>query len=82
MLEVRISRWAELDESGKKRVLSRPNLKNSADLPEQVGTIIKAVRNTGDKALKFYSQKFDNVDSNEIALSDASQQQLLLKVDR
>ncbi len=80
MLEVRISRWAELDESGKKRVLSRPNLKNSADLPEQVGTIIKAVRNTGDKALKFYSQKFDNVDSNEIALSDASQQLLLLKL--
>jgi len=34
MLEVRISRWAELDESGKKRVLSRPNLKNSADLPQ------------------------------------------------
>lgn len=80
MLEVRISRWAELDESGKKRVLSRPTLKNSADLPEQVSTIIKAVRNTGDKALKFYSQKFDNVDSNDLVLSIEQQEQLLQKL--
>ena len=80
MLEVRISRWAELDESGKRRVLSRPNLKNSADLPEQVSTIIKAVRNTGDKALKFYSQKFDNVDTNDLELTVATQQLLLDKL--
>ena len=61
MLEIRITRWAELDEAGKNRALNRPKLKNAEELPEQVAGIIKAVRNTGDKALKFYSQKFDNV---------------------
>ncbi len=61
-------------------MLARPKLKNADDLPEQVRTIIKAVRNTGDKALKFYSQKFDNVDNNELQLSLVQQQLLLGKL--
>ncbi len=80
MLEVRISVWAELDEDGKKRLLARPKLKNADDLPEQVCSIIKAVRNTGDKALRFYSQKFDAVDSNDLVLSKELQQQQLTKL--
>lgn len=77
MLEVRVSVWAELDTDGKKRVLARPKLKNSDELPEQVTSIIKAVRNTGDKALRFYSQKFDAIDSNDLVLSAEAQQLLL-----
>ena len=80
MLEVRVSVWAELDDDGKNRLLARPKLKNAADLPEQVAAIIKAVRNTGDKALRFYSQKFDAVDSNDLVLSKALQQQQLAKL--
>ena len=52
MLEIRITRWADLDDAGRNRALSRPKLKNAEELPEQVAAIIKAVRNTGDKALK------------------------------
>lgn len=80
MLEVRISVWSELDNDGKKRLLARPKLKNADDLPEQVAAIIKAVRNTGDKALRFYSQKFDAVDSNDLVLSKAFQLQQLAKL--
>ncbi|MBU1437323.1 MAG: histidinol dehydrogenase [Gammaproteobacteria bacterium] len=75
-----MSVWAELDNDGKKRLLARPKLKNAEDLPDQVSSIIKAVRNTGDKALRFYSQKFDAVDSNDLVLSQQLQQQQLAKL--
>lgn len=80
MLEIRISRWSELDSSGQQKVLSRPKLKSNEELPDQVSSIIKAVRNTGDKALKFYSQKFDNVDQNELVVNLVQQQLLLGKL--
>lgn len=80
MLEIRISVWDQLDDEGQRNVLRRPKLKNAEDLPSQVASIIKAVRNTGDKALKFYSQKFDAVDSNELLLSPILQQLLLGKL--
>ncbi len=80
MLEIRIDRWQELDEASRQKVLARPRLKSSEELPEQVAAIIKAVRNTGDKALKFYSQKFDNIDQNDLQLSLVQQQLLLGKL--
>lgn len=80
MLEIRIDRWQELDEVSRQKVLARPRLKSSEELPEQVAAIIKAVRNTGDKALKFYSQKFDNIDQNDLQLSLVQQQLLLGKL--
>ncbi|MFC0050298.1 histidinol dehydrogenase, partial [Rheinheimera tilapiae] len=80
MLEIRITRWADLDDAGRNRALSRPKLKNAEELPEQVASIIKAVRNTGDKALKFYSQKFDSIDNNALELSIVQQQLLLGKL--
>lgn len=80
MLGIRINRWFELDNAAKQKVLNRPNPKSNADLPEQVAAIIKAVRNTGDKALKFYSQKFDNIDTNEVVLSLPLQQLAVYKL--
>lgn len=80
MLGIRINRWFELDETAKQKVLSRPNPKNNADLPQEVAAVIKAVRNTGDKALKFYTQKFDNIDTNELVLSLTHQQQAIFKL--
>ena len=80
MLKVSISNWSELDDKAQQALLLRPKLKNAADLPAEVATIIKAVRNTGDKALRFYSQKFDGVDNNDLRLSQEMQLQLLDKL--
>lgn len=80
MLDIKISRWSDLDGPAQLKLLSRPQLKSSAELPEQVSSIIKAVRNTGDKALKFYSQKFDNIDQNDLVLNLVQQQLLLGKL--
>ena len=80
MLGIRINRWFELDDTAKQKVLNRPNPKNNAELPDQVTAVIKAVRNTGDKALKFYTQKFDNIDTNELVLTLSHQQQAIFKL--
>ncbi len=80
MLGIRINRWFELDNAAKQKVLNRPNPKSNADLPQEVAAVIKAVRNTGDKALKFYSQKFDNIDTNEVVLSLPLQQLAVYKL--
>lgn len=80
MLEIKISDWQQLDPTARSSLLQRPKLKNADDLPSQVAAIIKAVRNTGDIALKFYSQKFDAMDSNDLVLSIPMQQLLLGKL--
>lgn len=80
MLGIRINRWFELDDAAKQKVLNRPNPKSNAELPEQVSAVIKAVRNTGDKALKFYTQKFDTIDTNELVLTLPMQQLAIYKL--
>jgi len=80
MLKVSISNWSELDYKAQQALLLRPKLKNAAELPAEVASIIKAVRNTGDKALRFYSQKFDGLDQNDLVLSQAMQLELLNKL--
>lgn len=80
MLGIRINRWFELDDAAKHKVLNRPNPKSNAELPEQVSAVIKAVRNTGDKALKFYTQKFDTIDTNELVLTLPMQQLAIYKL--
>jgi histidinol dehydrogenase len=80
MLKVLISNWSELDNKAQQALLLRPKLKNAAELPAEVASIIKAVRNTGDKALRFYSQKFDGLDNNDLVLSQPAQLELLNKL--
>lgn len=80
MLDIFIRRWTDGDDLARQKLLNRPVPKNSADLPEQVAQVIKAVRNTGDTALKFYTQKFDNLDRNDLELSIELQQSLLTKL--
>jgi len=80
MLDIFIRRWADGDDLARQKLLNRPVPKNSADLPEQVAQVIKAVRNTGDTALKFFTQKFDNLDRNDLELSIELQQNLLTKL--
>jgi histidinol dehydrogenase len=80
MLDIRVRVWDDLDATAQLKALARPELKTDAELPEQVSTIIKAVQKTGDKALRFYSQKFDNSPDNAIVLSadDIAQRLALL----
>lgn len=80
MLDIFIRRWTDGDDLARQKLLNRPVPKNSADLPEQVAQVIKAVRNTGDTALKFFTQKFDNLDRNDLELSIELQQNLLTKL--
>lgn len=80
MLKIEISNWSELDNKAQQVLLLRPKLKNATELPAEVASIIKAVRNTGDKALRFYSQKFDGLDNNDLVLSQAAQLELLNKL--
>lgn len=80
MLKIEVSNWSNLDNKAQQALLLRPKLKNATELPAEVASIIKAVRNTGDKALRFYSQKFDGIDQNELVLSQAVQLELLSKL--
>lgn len=72
--------WASLSESGQQAALARPALADSASLSAQVMEIIQKVRTNGDAALAAYSQQFDGLDSNPIALSSMVKQAQLAKL--
>ncbi|MEO3878632.1 histidinol dehydrogenase [Rheinheimera fenheensis] len=72
--------WASLSESGQQAALARPALADSASLSAQVMEIIRNVRANGDAALGAYSQQFDGLDSNPIALSSMVKQAQLAKL--
>ena len=56
-----ISEWKSLCE--------RP-LQNQENLSEQVKSVFDEVKNNGDKALKFFTEKFDNVILNDLKVSE------------
>ena len=56
-----ISEWKSLCE--------RP-LQNRENLAEQVKSVFDEVKNNGDKALKFYTEKFDKVDLNDLKVAE------------
>ena len=76
----RVIDWASLSESGQQAALARPALADSASLSAQVAEIIRNVRANGDAALGAYSQQFDGLDSNPIALSSMVKQAQLAKL--
>ena len=53
-----------------KSLCERP-LQNRENLAEQVKSVFDEVKNNGDKALKFYTEKFDNVDLNDLKVSES-----------
>ena len=57
-----ISEWQSLCE--------RP-LQNQENLSEQVKSVFDEVKNNGDKALKFFTEKFDKVDLNDLKVSES-----------
>lgn len=56
-----ISEWKSLCE--------RP-LQNQENLSEQVKSVFDEVKNNGDKALKFFTERFDNVILNDLKVSE------------
>ena len=69
--------WSQLDQAGQQAALARPALPDSASLAPKVREIIAAVRAEGDAALRRFSQQFDQLTDNPLALSASLQQQLL-----
>ncbi len=52
-----------------KSLCERP-LQNQENLSEQVKSVFDEVKNNGDKALKFFTKKFDNVILNDLKVSE------------
>lgn len=76
----RVINWASLSKSEQQAALARPALADSASLSTQVAEIIRNVRANGDAALRAYSQQFDGLDSNPLALSSKEKQAQLAKL--
>ncbi len=72
--------WASLSDVEQQAALARPALADSASLSTQVAEIIRNVRANGDAALQTYSQQFDGLDSNPLALSAQEKQAQLAKL--
>lgn len=52
-----------------KNLLARPSI-NTEQLTQEVNSILNEVRHNGDKALTYYSKKFDNVELGSIMASE------------
>lgn len=72
--------WASLSAAEQQAALARPELADSASLSTQVAEIIHSVRADGDAALRSYSQQFDGLDNNPLALCAAVKQAQLAKL--
>lgn len=72
--------WATLSDAQQQAALARPELADSASLSTQVAEIIRSVRADGDAALRSYSQQFDGLHNNPLALSEAAKQAQLAKL--
>jgi histidinol dehydrogenase len=69
--------WATLSDAEQSAALARPQLDDAASLAQQVSTIIAAVRQQGDAALRSYSEQFDGLTDNTLCLDAGKKQQLL-----
>ncbi|GAB1111917.1 MAG: histidinol dehydrogenase [Shewanella algae] len=63
--------WDKLSESEQAAALQRSSLVSSKALEQSVSEIIEAVAAKGDQALREYSERFDNIPLENIALSQA-----------
>jgi histidinol dehydrogenase len=66
---MRILDWNELSEPERRAALSRPTFESRADIAVVVQEIIHAVRRDGDAALRGYTERFDGVELETLAVS-------------
>lgn len=72
--------WSQLSNEQRAKILSRPIMSNKSELTDAVQSIIRQVQQSGDQALIELTQRFDNVELEQLALPEALQQFSLLKL--
>jgi histidinol dehydrogenase len=68
---MRILDWETLDESGRRGALTRPQFDVETHVRALVGEVIERVRREGDAALRAFTERFDRVWLDELAVSPA-----------
>lgn len=63
--------WSSLSDKERAQALKRPAQKDSAKLFEAVRSILEAVRARGDQALREFTQRFDGVSLDSLAVEQA-----------
>src|SRR5581483_2930251 len=66
---MRIFEWNELSETDRRAVLARPSQERRADIAAVALEIVNAVRQNGDAALRSYTERFDGVRLDDLAVS-------------
>src|SRR5882757_696335 len=68
---MRILEWDKLTERERRAALARPSLESRADIAAVALEVINAVRQQGDVALRNYTERFDGVKLDTLAVSRA-----------
>jgi len=66
---IAINKWVDLDDREQDALLQRPALANDAGIRGQVKSILKAVRNEGDAALRRLTEEFDGARIDSMRVS-------------
>jgi histidinol dehydrogenase len=68
---MRILEWDKLADRERRAALARPSLESRADIAAVALEVINAVRQRGDAALRSYTERFDGVKLDSLAVSQA-----------
>ena len=74
--------WSTLDEAARAALLRRPAQRDAAGLAGRVAAIVADVRRRGDAALREYTQKFDGVALESLAVTAAEFEQATAALTR
>ena len=74
--------WSTLDEAARAALLRRPAQRDAAGLAGRVAAIVADVRKRGDAALREYTQKFDGVALESLAVTAAEFEQATAALTR
>jgi histidinol dehydrogenase len=69
-MTVRIFDWNSLTEADRRTVLARPAQESRADIAAVALEIVNAVRRSGDAALRSYTERFDGIRVDSLAVSE------------
>jgi histidinol dehydrogenase len=69
---MQVVRWNSLTLDQQQQLLERPTMAQSANLAQQVATIVSAVREQGDAAVLAYTQQFDCQDITQLRVDSST----------
>lgn len=70
MMTVNISNWSSLGEQDRLALLQRPAIRDDADIRVDVASILAAVRDRGDAAVRELTRKLDGADIETLRVGD------------